>query len=111
MHAVEETESDWMRSLITASDVLAVATQSWRLANVYSALLYHGHKNPRELPSPFVGPLDGKDSRDEPWVTFPNLMQVKGKLGLIKRPPPGAPGGPPPAPGAAPGNIPNSPQP
>ncbi len=87
VHALELTNNEGMHSAVAAASLAGAVSPGCNLGRLYSAYLYKGLPNSRDLPSLFLGPLEGKDSRNEPWTNEANLLQIKGKLGLIRRAP------------------------
>ncbi|HLW65621.1 MAG TPA: hypothetical protein VKS79_09905 [Gemmataceae bacterium] len=53
-----------------------------------SACLYQYSTRHRELPNPFLGPLDGSDSTGQPWVPETVANGVRTRLGLMSPAPP-----------------------
>jgi len=104
LRLMEDHQGLAMRARMTAVQLFsfyALGGIGDNLGGAYAALLYQGTKRPRELPSLFFAPLDGKDSQDRPWVPEWTADQIKVREGYIKpQQQELPPGGPPPARGS-----------
>jgi len=95
---LESQNGPMLRSYFTSQNAIAASTSPAGAASLYSSLLYQYYARPRELPDLFLGPLDGVDRNDRPWITLGSAYNIKVRRGLIKVPneAPEGPGGPPP---------------
>jgi hypothetical protein len=91
---LEKWRSPIVRGLVSTSNLVTSNLVFPNSAKVYGATLYQMFSRPGELPSLFVGPLDGTDSRGDPWVSEASINAVNLRLGRLvpsRTPPPDVP--------------------
>lgn len=84
LDVLEQLRSPVVRTAMAAPNILALG---FHPAGFYSSLLYTYSPRHEELPSLFRGPLDGVDSKDEPWVSSSAVFSVKSRFGMTRRAP------------------------
>jgi hypothetical protein len=86
LQVLDQFRSPTMRKIVTIPNLLAQSLVHPAIGS-YGALLYQYSPRHQELPLLFRGPLDGNDSKDQPWVDPSAVSQVKSRIGLVRRTP------------------------
>jgi hypothetical protein len=79
-----------MRNLYALTNAIAAGAFMPNVDSVFASVLYddaNRSNNVYTLPKLFVGPMDGTDSKDEPWVTEDNVQRVRTRRGIRSAPP------------------------
>jgi hypothetical protein len=93
LRLLEEHQGLAMRGQFSAIQLFGAAARGGvgdDVTGLCASLLYQATTRPRELPSLFLAPMDGKDSQDRPWIPEWTAEQIKVREGYIK-PPQGLP--------------------
>jgi hypothetical protein len=91
---LEKWRSPIVRGLVATNNLVTSNFIFANPAKIYASMLYQMFSRPGELPSLFTGPLDGTDSRGDPWVSEGSMQAVNLRLGRVvpqRNPPPEVP--------------------
>jgi hypothetical protein len=97
LRLLEERQGLAMRGQFSITQLSGFAARGGLdgVAGSYAGLLYQLTARPRELPSLFLAPMDGKDSQDRPWIPEWTAEGIKVREGYIKPRQPSPPVAPP----------------